>query len=106
LITLLGAAAGGLAVNAVVDKWQDDKKKTEKNQQQWDDKWDRNGSRSRDRGDKSRDHGDKDRGRGKEERRRRDSVMSYDSRDRHLAYDERTSRSDGRGYDGPNDGYY
>ncbi|PQE23193.1 hypothetical protein CJF31_00006893 [Rutstroemia sp. NJR-2017a BVV2] len=99
LITLLGAAAGGLAVNAVVDKWQDDKKKTDKNQQQWDDKWDRNGSRSRDRGDK-------DRGRGKDERRRRDSVMSYDSRDRHLAYDERTSRSDGRGYDGPNDGYY
>ncbi|PQE33182.1 hypothetical protein CJF32_00003714 [Rutstroemia sp. NJR-2017a WRK4] len=108
LITLLGAAAGGLAVNAVVDKWQDDKKKTDRNQQQWDDKWDRNGSRSRDRGEKSRDRGDKDRdrGRGKEERRRRDSVMSYDSRDRHLAYDERTSRSDGRGYDGPNNGYY
>lgn len=104
LITLLGAAAGGLAVNAVVDKWEDGKKKTDEKQQEWNEKWDRDGSRSRDRGDKSRDRGDK--GRGRDERSRRDSVMSYDSRDRHLAYDERTSRSDGRGYDGPNDGYY
>ncbi|KAM3066120.1 hypothetical protein ACMFMG_010539 [Clarireedia jacksonii] len=104
LITLLGAAAGGLAANAVVDKWEDDKKKTTLKQQDWDDKWNRNGSRSRDRGDKSREREDK--GRGRDERRRRDSVMSFDSRDRYLAYDERTSRSDGRGYNRSNDGYY
>jgi uncharacterized protein YcfJ len=41
LLTLLGAAVGGLAVNAVIDKWEDGKKDTADKQEKWDDKFDR-----------------------------------------------------------------
>lgn len=37
LLTLIGATVGGLAVNAVVVKWQDDKKETAKREDKWDD---------------------------------------------------------------------
>lgn len=43
LLTLLGAAVGGLAVNAVIDKWEDGKKETSEKQEKWDDKFDRGG---------------------------------------------------------------
>ncbi|KAK0109740.1 hypothetical protein ONS95_002418 [Cadophora gregata] len=39
LLTLLGATVGGLAVNAVVDKWQDGKKETAKKQEKWENKY-------------------------------------------------------------------
>ena len=35
------AAVGGLAVNAVIDKWEDGKKDTADKQEKWDDKFDR-----------------------------------------------------------------
>ncbi|ATZ56338.1 hypothetical protein BCIN_13g01790 [Botrytis cinerea B05.10] len=111
IITLLGAAAGGLVANAVVDKWQDGKEETKKKQKKWDKKYpdgktDDNGER-----------GDRDEGRnGESERERRDSVRSRDasrrdrnrddSRERDMSYDEKIRRSDGRRYEGVNDGYY
>lgn len=118
IYTLLGAAAGGLVANAVVDKWQDGKEETEKKQKKWDEKYP-DGKKDKDskgeRGDRERSEregSDKDRERS--ERRRRDSTRSRDtsrrdrddSWERHTAYDEKTRRSDGRGYDGNNDGYY
>jgi hypothetical protein len=39
LVTLLGAAVGGLAVNAVIDKWEDGKKDTSEKQEKWNEKW-------------------------------------------------------------------
>jgi len=39
LLTLLGATVGGLAVNAVVDKWQDGKKETARKEEKWEKKW-------------------------------------------------------------------
>ncbi|KAL2068839.1 hypothetical protein VTL71DRAFT_15177 [Oculimacula yallundae] len=39
LLTLIGATVGGLAVNAVVDKWQDGKKETAKKQGKWENKY-------------------------------------------------------------------
>ncbi|KAK6599143.1 hypothetical protein H4I96_08347 [Botrytis cinerea] len=111
IITLLGAAAGGLVANAVVDKWQDGKEETKKKQKKWDKKYpdgktDDNGER-----------GDRDEGRnGESERERRDSVRSRDasrrdrnrddSRERDMSFDEKIRRSDGRRYEGVNDGYY
>jgi hypothetical protein len=41
LLTLLGAAVGGLAVNAVIDKWEDGKKDTADKQEKWNDEFDR-----------------------------------------------------------------
>lgn len=41
LITLLGAAVGGLAVNAVIDKYEDSKKDSAEDQKKWDEKFDR-----------------------------------------------------------------
>ncbi|TEY73164.1 hypothetical protein BOTCAL_0082g00150 [Botryotinia calthae] len=111
IIKLLGAAAGGLVANAVVDKWQDGKEETKEKQKKWDKKYpdgktDGNGER-----------GDRDGGRnGKSERERRDSARSQDtsrrdrnrddSRERDISYDEKIKRSDGRRYEGVNDGYY
>ncbi|KAF7950140.1 hypothetical protein EAE96_007435 [Botrytis aclada] len=104
IYTLLGAAAGGLVANAVVDKWQDGKEETKEKQKKWgkkypDGKFDGNEER-----------GDRDGGRSG--RDRRDSVRSRrdrdrdDSRERYTAYDEKTRRIDARGYEGANDGYY
>ena len=39
LITLLGAAVGGLAVNAVVEKLEDRKKETAEKERDWEEKW-------------------------------------------------------------------
>ena len=50
LLTLLGAAAGGLAVNAVIDKFEDRKKETADKQQAWEEKWGRGDERDDRRG--------------------------------------------------------
>ena len=39
LLTLLGAAAGGLAVNAVIDKFEDRKKEAAAKEEAWEDKF-------------------------------------------------------------------
>jgi hypothetical protein len=39
VLTLLGAAVGGLAVNAIIDKYEDGKRETKEKQEKWDDKW-------------------------------------------------------------------
>jgi len=39
LVTLLGAAVGGLAVNAIVDKYEDGKKDTSEKQEKWTEKY-------------------------------------------------------------------
>lgn len=39
MLTLLGAAVGGLAVNAIIDKYEDGKRETQEKQEKWDDKW-------------------------------------------------------------------
>lgn len=39
LLTLLGAAAGGLVVNAVIDKFEDRKKEAAEKEQAWEEKW-------------------------------------------------------------------
>lgn len=48
LVTLLGAAVGGLAVNAIIEKYEDGKKDTSDKQDKRNDKHDRDGSRDRD----------------------------------------------------------
>jgi len=40
VLTLLGAAVGGLAVNALVDRYEDGKKEAKEKQEKWDEKWD------------------------------------------------------------------
>jgi hypothetical protein len=72
LVTLLGAAVGGLAVNAVVDKLEDRKKETAEKERAWEDKWG------------SEDERDDRRGRGDSghSRARRHRSRSYSS-DRH-----------------------
>ena len=39
LLTLLGAAAGGLVVNAVIDKFEDRKQETAEKERAWEEKW-------------------------------------------------------------------
>jgi hypothetical protein len=39
LVTLLGAAVGGLAVNAIIDKYEDGKKDTSEKQEKWNEKY-------------------------------------------------------------------
>jgi hypothetical protein len=39
VLTLLGAAVGGLAVNAIIDKYEDGKRETKEKQEKWEDKW-------------------------------------------------------------------
>lgn len=67
-VTLLGAAVGGLAVNAIIDKWEDKKLKTEEKQDKWEEKY---GARSEDESDGGRSS----------HRSRRDRRDSRDSRD-------------------------
>ncbi|THV55275.1 hypothetical protein BGAL_0011g00540 [Botrytis galanthina] len=104
IYTLIGAAAGGLLANAVVDKWQDGKEETKEKQKKWDKKYpdgkiDGSGERE-------------DWDGGRSGRERRDSVRSRrdrdrdDSRERDMAYEGNTRRSDGRGYEGVEGGYY
>ncbi|KAH8684853.1 hypothetical protein BGZ60DRAFT_560485 [Tricladium varicosporioides] len=64
-LTLLGAAAGGLAVDAAVNQWEERKKETRVKEKAWDEKW--NGGGGRD-GRSSRG------GSPSERRRRRDSF--------------------------------
>lgn len=47
LLTLLGAAVGGLAVNVVVDKWEDSKKDTKVKEDKWEKKLDGDGREGR-----------------------------------------------------------
>lgn len=47
LLTLLGAAVGGLAVNVVVDKWEDSKKDTKVKEDKWEKKFDIGGREGR-----------------------------------------------------------
>jgi hypothetical protein len=54
-LTLLGAAVGGLAVNTVIDKWEDKKLETEDKQEKWEDKWGSEDERDRRSGRRSRD---------------------------------------------------
>ena len=65
LLTLLGAAAGGLAVNAVIDKFEDRKKEAAAKQEAWEDKWgsedERDGRRGR--SDSGHSHGRRHRSR-------------------------------------------
>lgn len=65
LITLLGAAAGGLAVNAVIDKFEDRKKEDVKKERAWEEKWgswdEEDGRRGR--GGSSHSHGRRQRSR-------------------------------------------
>ncbi|KAF7923960.1 hypothetical protein BELL_0740g00010 [Botrytis elliptica] len=104
IYTLIGAAAGGLLANAVVDKWQDGKEETKEKQKKWDKKY----PDGKIDGNEERE----DRDGGRSGRERRDSVRSRrdrdrdDSRERYMAYEEKTRRSDGRGYEGVNDEYY
>jgi hypothetical protein len=83
-VTLLGAAVGGLAVNAIVDKWQDNKKNTEKAEEKWEDKF---GPPSDGESDGGKSHGGS----------RRDRRDSGDRRDRRDTDDYRGERG-GRGY--------
>ncbi|TGO53731.1 hypothetical protein BOTNAR_0287g00010 [Botryotinia narcissicola] len=104
LLTLFGAAAGGLLANAVVDKWQDGKEETKEKQKKWDKKYPDGKI------DGNEEREDEDGGRSGRERR--DSVRSQrdrvrdDSRERYMAYEEKPRRSNGRGYEGVDDGYY
>lgn len=47
VLTLLGAAVGGLAVNAVIDKWEDGKRDTKDKQEKWEDKFGSDGENGR-----------------------------------------------------------
>ncbi|PBP25686.1 hypothetical protein BUE80_DR003422 [Diplocarpon rosae] len=51
LLTLIGATVGGLAANAAVDRWQDEKKAEEKKEKKWSGKY-----RSEDESDAGRSH--------------------------------------------------
>jgi hypothetical protein len=53
LLTLLGAAVGGLAVNAVIDKYEESRKDTAGKQEKWDEKFDRGGDSDGDRSQRS-----------------------------------------------------
>ncbi|QSZ36195.1 hypothetical protein DSL72_007320 [Monilinia vaccinii-corymbosi] len=70
IYTLLGAAAGGLIMNAVVDRWQDGKEETKEKQRKWDEKYTDGKKDSRDA------MGGRERGSG-----RRNSVKRCDGRD-------------------------
>lgn len=65
LLTLLGAAAGGLAVNAVIDKFEDRKKETAAKEEAWEEKWGSGDERDdrRGRGDNGHSHGKRRRSR-------------------------------------------
>lgn len=65
LLTLLGAAAGGLAVNAVIDKFEDRKKETAAKEEAWEEKWGSGDERDDRRGrrDSGRSHGRRHRSR-------------------------------------------
>ncbi|KAI9640624.1 hypothetical protein NHQ30_010923 [Ciborinia camelliae] len=77
ILTLLGAAAGGLVANAVVDRWQDGKEVAREKQKSWDERFpDGKKVLNCERVDRDRDR-DRDRN-GKSERGRRDSVRSRD----------------------------
>ncbi|KAF8864729.1 hypothetical protein BDZ45DRAFT_490866 [Acephala macrosclerotiorum] len=89
LVTLLGAAVGGLAVNAIVDKYEDGKKDAKDKSEKWDDKYDRNGGDTRSEGGRShrsnrrddRDGYGSDGGRSNRSRRRKDSAYGSDGYD-------------------------
>jgi hypothetical protein len=90
LFTLLGAAVGGLAVNAIVEKYEESKRDTDDKQDQYNEKWGKNGDtrseggksqRSQGRkGDRGRDYGS-DTGRSQRSQRRRDSAYGSDGYD-------------------------
>lgn len=91
LVTLLGAAVGGLAVNAIVEKYEESKRDTDDKQDAYNEKWGvRNGdtrseggksqrSQGR-RNDRGRDYGS-DTGRRQRSQRRRDSAYGSDGYD-------------------------
>lgn len=84
-VTVLGAALGGLAVNAIIDKWEDRNEKTEEKQEKWEDKFAR-----QDESDYDSDDGKSRSSRRNRDRRdRRDSRDSRDDRSR----DDRSGRS-------------
>ncbi|KUJ23168.1 uncharacterized protein LY89DRAFT_776969 [Mollisia scopiformis] len=90
LVTLLGAAVGGLAVNALVEKYEESKRDTDDKQDKYNDKWGKDGDTKseggrsqksqRRKGDKDRDYGS-DGGRSQRSRRRRDSAYGSDGYD-------------------------
>ncbi|KAJ8062793.1 hypothetical protein OCU04_008050 [Sclerotinia nivalis] len=81
IYTLLGAGAGGLVVNAVVDRWEDGKEETRVRQRRWEEKFPEG---KRERGERERsEKGERERERdGRSEGGRRDSVRSRRDRDR------------------------
>ncbi|KAE8453542.1 hypothetical protein EG329_010403 [Mollisiaceae sp. DMI_Dod_QoI] len=90
LVTLLGAAVGGLAVNAIVDKYEEAKDATAENQEKWEKKYgsDRDDSRSEG---------------GRSQRNKRDDRSGYGSESGRSQRSKRNQRREDSAYG--SDGY-